>query len=155
MGMKTLALTLLAVAATAAPASAQVAPAYASFSHLFAEHKTINHSKGYSDGKGVSNNQAESFNWRMRRAVEGVYLSASNKYLKDYAAEQAWREDTRRLSTGDKLKHLVRAAMAVGLSLWWRGYTHGKHREEELLVEGDRPAKGRGRPKGWRPMPPR
>lgn len=130
-------------------------PAYASFSHLFAEHKTINHSKGYSDGKGVSNNQAESFNWRMRRAVEGIYLSASNKYLKDYAAEQAWREDTRRLSTGDKLKHLFRAAMAVGLSLWWRGYTHGKHREEELLVEGDRPAKGRGRPKGWKPRPPR
>lgn len=32
MGMKTLALTLLALAATAAPASAQVAPAYASFS---------------------------------------------------------------------------------------------------------------------------
>ena len=34
----------------------------------------------------------------MRRAVEGIYLSASNKYLKDYAAERACRrEDTRRL----------------------------------------------------------
>lgn len=130
-------------------------PSYASFKRLFAEHKTINHSKGYSDGAGVSNNQAESFNWRMRRAVEGIYLSASNKYLKDYAAEQAWREDTRRLSTGKRLRHLFRCAMTVGLSLWWRGYTHGKHREEELLIEGARPAKGRGRPKGWKPMPPR
>lgn len=62
------------------------------------------------------------------------------------AAEQVWREVTRRLSTGDKLKHLFRAAMAVGLSLWWRRYTHVKHREEELLVDRDGPRDGgRGR----------
>ncbi len=130
-------------------------PSYAAFKHLFANHQTINHSVGYSNGHGVSNNQAESFNARMRRAVEGIYLNPSNKYLKDYAAEQAWREDTRRLSTGKKLKHLFCVALAVGLSSWWRGYTHGKHREEELLLEGDRPAKGRGRAKGQQPKPPR
>jgi transposase-like protein len=130
-------------------------PSCASFGHLFAAHKTINHSKGYSDGKGVSNNLAESFNWRMRRAVEGIYLSASNKYMQDYASEQAWREDTRRMSTGKKLSHLLWVALSVGLSRWWRGYTHGHHREEELLIEGDLPAPGRGRPKGWMPKPPR
>lgn len=130
-------------------------PSYATFKKLFADHKTINHSKGYSDGNGVSNNLAESFNWRMRRAVQGVYLSASNKYLQDYASEQAWREDTRRMSTGKKLRHLLGIALSVGLSRWWRGYTHGAHREEEILVEGNRPAEGRGRPKGWKPKPPR
>lgn len=130
-------------------------PSYASFKQLFASHQTVNHSEGYSRDGGVSNNQAESFNWRMRRAVEGIYLCPSNKYLKDYAAEQAWREDTRRLSTGKKLRHLFGVALSVGLSFWWRGYTHGKHRDEEFLVEGNRPAKGRGRPAGWRPKPPR
>lgn len=29
----------------------------------------------------------------MRRSAEGIYLSPSNKYLADYAAENAWRED--------------------------------------------------------------
>lgn len=130
-------------------------PSYAAFGRFFAEHQTINHSKGYSNGAGVSNNQAESFNWRMRRAAEGIYLSASNKYLAEYAAEQAWREDTRRLSTGKKLKHLFRNVLSVGLSLWWRGYTHGKHRMDEQLIEGARPAPGRGRPEGWKPRTPR
>ncbi|MBS0372873.1 MAG: IS1595 family transposase [Proteobacteria bacterium] len=130
-------------------------PSYATFSKLFAEHKTINHSKQYALPDGTNNNQAESFNWRMRRAVEGIYLNPSNKYLKDYGAEQAWREDTRRMSTGQKLKNLLRVAMGVGMSLWWRGFTHGAHRDEELLIEGPRPASGRGPKKGAKPKPPR
>lgn len=129
--------------------------AYSHFDKLFAAHRKVNHSKGYSTADGTNNNQAESFNRRMRRAVEGVYLNASNKYLKDYAAEQAWREDTRRVSTGKKLAHLMRLALGVGLSLWWRGYSHGRHRQEELLIEGARPAPGRGKEKGAKPKPPR
>lgn len=130
-------------------------PAYAKFKELFAAHRTVNHSKGYSTADGTNNNQAESFNFRMRRAIEGVYLNASNKYLKDYAAEQAWREDTRRVSTGKKLVHLFRLVLGVGRSLWWRGYSHGRHREEELLVEGARPAPPRGKAVGAKPKPPR
>jgi transposase-like protein len=129
--------------------------AYASFSRLFTEHATINHSKAYSAPGGVNNNQAESFNWRMRRSVEGIYLSPSNKYLADYAAESAWREDTRRMSTGNKLRHILKTALSVGPSLWWRGYTHGRHRAEELLIEGPQSAKGRGRREGWEPRVPR
>jgi transposase-like protein len=130
-------------------------PSYASFSRLFAEHRTVNHSKAFSMPGGVSNNQAESFNWRMRRLVEGIYLGPSNKYLADYAAEAAWREDTRRLSTGKKLRHILGVTLRVGLSEWWRGYTHGHHRDVELLVEGEQTAKTRGRKKGWKPKPPR
>lgn len=130
-------------------------PSYAAFSGIFAAHKTINHSKAYSDGNGVSNNQAESFNARMRRTAEGTYLCISNKYVSSYVAEAAWRTDTRKLSTGDKLNHLFRCALAVGYSLWFRGYTHGKHREDELLIEGSQPAPGRGRPPEWKPKVPR
>lgn len=130
-------------------------PAYAAFARLFAGHKSVAHSKSYSGPDGANNNQAESFNRRMRRAAEGIYLNPSNKYLLDYAAEQAWREDTRRLSTGKKLRDLFRVALSVGLSSFWRGYSHGKHREDELLIGGHVPAKCRGRPKGWKPLPPR
>jgi transposase-like protein len=128
---------------------------YAEFGGIFAGHKTISHSEAYSDGRGVSNNLAESFNARVRRLAEGTYLSISNKYLSSYAVEGAWRTDTRKLSVGDKLKHLFRCALSVGESLWFRGYTHGHHREFELLVEGARSAPGRGRPPGWRPKAPR
>jgi len=128
---------------------------YARFRQLFAGHKTINHSEEYSDRKGTNNNQAESFNRRMRRGVEGIYLNASNKYLHEYASEQAWREDTRQMSTGEKLTGLFRTSLFVGQSLYWRGFHQGRHREHEVLIEGTRSAKARGRPKGWRPPVPR
>lgn len=129
---------------------------YATFKRLFARHETVCHSKGeYSKPGGISNNMAESFNARHRRASEGVYLNVSTKYLQDYAAEQAWREDVRRLPTGKKLAHLFMTALSVGMSWWWRGYSHGVHRENELLVEGDRPAKARGKRTGWKDKPPR
>ena len=130
-------------------------PSYAGFKTRFNAHKTINHSERFSDGKGVSNNQAESFNWRVKRALKGIYLSASNKYLKDYSGEQAWRTDVRKLSTGKKLGNLFCAVMGVGLSQWFRGYGQGKHRDHEMLLDGPRPAKGRGKSKGWKPRPPR
>jgi transposase-like protein len=125
-------------------------PAYTCFRDLFAGHKTINHSVGYSDGKGTSNNQAESVNARLRKLVEQTYSAVSNKYLTDYASECAWRVDVRRLSTGEKIKHLFRTVLAVGQSRWWRGYTHGHHRKVEMLIEGDQPALGRGRQEGWK-----
>jgi transposase-like protein len=127
-------------------------PSYAAFSGIFAGHKTINHSEGYSDGAGTSNNLAESFNARARRMNEGIYLSTSNKYGTSYGAEAAWRTDTRKLSTKERLQHLFRCALSVGLSRWFRGYTHGHHRKSELLIEGDEPALGRGRQEGWNPM---
>jgi transposase-like protein len=130
-------------------------PSYAAFKGLFADHKTINHSVAYSDGNGVSNNLAESFNARVRRLVEGTYLAISNKYLSSYTVEAAWRTDTRKLAPFEKLAHLFRHALSVGHSLWFRGYTHGHHRKVELLVEGAMPAPGRGRPPGWKPKKPR
>jgi len=129
-------------------------PAYARFGRLFAGHKAVSHSVAYSLPDGTSNNQAESYNWRMRRAAEGIYLSPSNKYLADYAVEAAWREDARHLSTGQKLRALLRVAMGVGLSRWWRGYRQGRHRTFEMLVEGLQEARGRGKRKGTKPKVP-
>lgn len=129
-------------------------PAYARFGRLFTEHKAVSHSVAYSLPDGTSNNQAESYNWRMRRAAEGIYLSPSNKYLADYAVEAAWREDARHLSTGQKLRALLRVAMGVGLSRWWRGYRQGRHRTFEMLVEGPQEARGRGKRKGAKPKVP-
>ena len=47
-------------------------PAYAKFGQRFADHKTVKHSETFSAPGGVSNNLAESFNWRARRAAEGI-----------------------------------------------------------------------------------
>lgn len=127
---------------------------YGSFAKFFTSHKTIKHSEAFSDRKGTNNNQAESFNKRVRRGERGIYLNASNKYLHEYTCEQAWREDTRKLSTGDRLENLLRTALFVGESRYFRGYIQGKHRDHELLVDGPKPAKARGRPKGWKPKPP-
>lgn len=130
-------------------------PAYHDFGKHFAKHESVAHSKAFSLPGGISNNLAESFNARIRRLLEGVYLNVSNKYLADYAAEAAWREDVRRLSTGKRLTHLLGTVLWAGLSNWWRGFAQGEHREEELLVEGNAPAKPRGRKKGWKARPPK
>jgi hypothetical protein len=130
-------------------------PSYAQFAKLFAQHNTVKHSQEYSNGKGVSNNQAESFNRRFRRGIEDIYLNPSDKYLMDYACEIAWRQDVRKMSSSEKLEHLLNKALNVGHSLWWRNYTHGCNRNHEILVEGDRTIATRGKPKGFQALRPR
>lgn len=131
-------------------------PAYASFGHLFESHDTVNHSETYARPGGVNNNQAESFNRRMRRSAEGIYLGGpSNKYLADYACEAAWREDLRESSTGERLKALLKTVFGVGLSSWWRGYWQGEFRRYEMLIEGAKEVPARGRRPGARPKLPR
>lgn len=130
-------------------------PSYAAFSSYFAKHETVNHSETFSREGRISNNLAESFNMRMKRLIRGVYLNVSQKYLADYGCEAAWREDVRELPTSKKLGHLLSMVGRVGVSLWWGNFSHGQHRGHELTVEGDLPAEPRGRPKGWKPKPPR
>lgn len=130
-------------------------PAYAAFEKLFAGHGTVNHSQTYSAPDGANNNQAESFNRRMRRAAQGIYLSPSNKYLSDYACEAAWREDAREPSRLARFRGLLKIALGVGLSQWWRGYWQGQFREHEMLIEGAQPAKPRGKRKGAKAKVPK
>lgn len=129
-------------------------PAYDQMGTWLAAHDAVKHSETYSNERGVNQNQAESFNGRMRRLVEGIYLNPREKYLVDYGAEAAWREDTRKMSNGKKLTSLFGTVMGVGPSRWWRGFTHGKHRKFEPLIEGQREAKPSGPPKGRHPQDP-
>ncbi len=134
-------------------------PAYSNLGKKFRQHLTVEHSKALSGPNGENNNQAEEFNGRYDRAEKGIYLNIEPKYLLDYACETAFRSDTRRLPNGRQLKLLMHIATNVGLSIFWQNFTHGKHRRQELLHLGPKPAPSSGPPKGQRPgfssRPPR
>jgi transposase-like protein len=96
-------------------------------------HETVCHSVEYSTDTGVNNNQAESFFARMRRAEYGTYNGMRPQYLAFYASEFAWREDTRRLSLGQKFDDVLGKVLRCGLSKAWRGYFQGHRLGFEYL----------------------
>lgn len=106
-------------------------PAYSNYGLMFT-HETVEHSKEYSTINGVSNNQAESYFSRLRRAEYGVFHRMEARYMLDYAYEMAWREDSRRRTEGEKFKEMIKKALCLGLSIWWRGYWQGYKRNDEL-----------------------
>lgn len=69
----------------------------------------IEHATAYSLN-GACTNQAESFFSRLRRAHQNHHR-ISNKYFKFYAAEIAWREDHRRISSGAQWLALLAICM--------------------------------------------
>jgi transposase-like protein len=112
--------------------------AYTNLSRRF-EHLVVEHAIEYSTLDGVNENQAESYNSRLRRAEYGVFHGFRPKYLLDYASEFAWREDVRRKTAYEKLADLFGRISQNGLSQWWRGYWQGHHRAGEFCyVERDR-----------------
>lgn len=125
------------------------AAAYRAVGTRFKKHRKIEHSKELSGPNGENNNQAEELNGRDDRAEKGIYLNIEPKYLLDYAVETAFRSDTRRLPNGEQLKLAMNLALNVGESLFWTGFTHGRHRPvellypEPLLVPASGPRKGR------------
>jgi transposase-like protein len=130
-------------------------PSYASFAAHFAKHDTVNHSETFSKPGGISNNQAESFNMRVKRGIKHIYMGMSTKYLHEYCCEMAWRKDTVEMKASSRIGHLLSVLGRVGESLFWNNYSHGKHRDHELLVDGTLPAKAHGRRKGWVSRRPR
>jgi transposase-like protein len=118
----------------------------------FLEHRTVSHSKELVGPDGENNNQAEEFNFRYDRAEKGIYLNIEAKYLLDYAVEIAFRSDTRRLPNGTQLQIALKMALSVGVSQFWRGFTHGKHRTQEPLRPVPRPAPSSGPKKGRHPI---
>lgn len=93
----------------------------------FLEHRQANHSVALVGPNGENNNLSEELNFRMDRAEQGVYLNLEPKYLLDYAVETAFRADTRRMPNGSQLQIALHLALNVGLSHYWRGFTHGRH----------------------------
>lgn len=94
-------------------------------------HKTVQHSLEYQTDDGINNNQAESFNSRMRRAEYGVYHGYRNKYLMFYACEMAWLEDFRRHSLRDRFNQIAKYLTQSRMSQYFRGYWQGCHLDKE------------------------
>lgn len=127
-------------------------PAYTEAGKSFQEHRTVEHSKTLIGPNGENNNQAEELNWRYDRAEKGIYLNIEPKYMLDYAAEIAFRSDTRRLPNGQQLRLAMNVALNVGESMFWRGFTRGRHRTVELVHPLPLPSKASGPPKGRHPV---
>jgi transposase-like protein len=127
-------------------------PAYTELGKRFRVHRTVEHSKELSGPNGENNNQAEELNARFDRAEKGIYLNIEPKYMLDYAVETAFRSDTRRLPNGQQLKLAMHVALGVGESLYWKGFTRGRHRPVELTHPQPRPALASGPRKGRHPI---
>jgi len=78
-------------------------PAYTDVGKQSRLHRTVAHAKELIGPNGENNNQAEEFNARFDRMEKGIHLNIEPKYLLDYAAEGAFRSDTRRLPNGRQL----------------------------------------------------
>lgn len=128
------------------------APAYVAPGKGFRQHRTVEHSKTLSGADGEHSNFVEELNWRFDRAEKGVYLNIEPKYLLDYASETSFRSDTRRLPNGEQLEALLHVALTVGTSIYWVGFTHGRHRTDELLHPAPQPAPPSGPGKGRNPL---
>lgn len=126
-------------------------PAYKELGKLFLEHHTVEHAKMLVGPNGENNNQVESLNFRFDRSEQGIYLNIEPKYLLDYMCEAAFRSDSRRVPNGGQLQLALNCSMSVGRSLFWTGFTHGRHRKEELTHPLPRPAPSSGPRKGMNP----
>ena len=118
----------------------------------FKLHLQVNHSESMVGPGGEHNNNSESFSARQDRSESGVYLNIEPKYLCDYATETAFREDHRRRPPGATASRAMHCALNVGLSHFWRGFTHGHHRDYELLFPANRAANPSGPVKGRSPI---
>lgn len=81
----------------------------------------INHQEAYSRD-GACTNVAESYFSRLRRAEAGHHHHIAGVYLLRFAQEAAWREDHRRLSTGEQLHAVGSLAMRTKPSVDFTGY---------------------------------
>jgi transposase-like protein len=105
------------------------------FSSLSAwyDHQVVRHSAEYCTDTGVNNNQSESFFSRMRRAEYGTYHGMRPQYLAFYAAEIAWREDSRRMSLRQKFDDLFKKIFECDISKAWCGYIQGRRLGYEYI----------------------
>lgn len=96
-------------------------------------HKTVQHAVEYQAEDGTNNNQAESFNSRMRRAEYGIYHGFRPTYLMIYACETAWLEDNRRKTLRQRFSLIFYLLAKSGRSEFFRGYWQGNRLRKELL----------------------
>jgi transposase-like protein len=126
--------------------------AFSKLGKRFMGHVQVNHSQHLVGPGGEHSNNSESFTARMDRAEKGIYLNLEPKYLHEYAVETAFREDHNRMPPGAITQRLMHYATNVGLSRDFRGYTHGRHRNHEVLLTGNQWATSSGPAKGRSPI---
>lgn len=95
----------------------------------------VNHSEAYSSEDGTNTNVVESFFSRIQRAYVGIHHRFSTRYLDWYAADIAWREDTRRMSNGGLTRSLLGQALRRPTSRYLCGYWQG-NKPPELIWDG-------------------
>ena len=95
------------------------------YADLGNQHLKVNHSVEYMTPDGTNNNMAESFFSRLRRAEFGTYNGMRPQYFAFYAAEFAWRNDTKNLSLRQKFENLLRRIFTRETSKAFCNYNHG------------------------------
>ena len=89
----------------------------------------VNHSKAYSSEDGTNTNLVESFFSRIERAHVGIHHRFSTRYLDWYAADNAWKEDMRRMSNGWQTRSMLAQALRRPTSRYLCGYWQGNKRQ--------------------------
>lgn len=118
----------------------------------FKLHLEVNHSETLVGPNGEHVNNSESFSARQDHSEKGVYLNIEPKYMADYGTETAFREDHCRLAPGAQGDRALGIILNVGSSRYWAGFTHGRHRDFEILATGTLPAAASGPKKGRSPV---
>lgn len=95
--------------------------------------RRVNHKTEYCSADGISNNQAESYNARLRRFQKGVVHKFSEKYIYLYANQVAFLEDMRRVDTKSIYQALGKKCLSSPPSRTFRGYWQGNKQHEEML----------------------
>lgn len=127
-------------------------PAFKAIGREFMYHLTVNHSETLVGPNGEHVNNSEGFSARQDRSEKGIYLNIEPKYLMDYVVETAFREDHRRLPPGRQADRALHFALNLGRSHFWTNFTHGHHRDHEILQPTNRPAPASGPRKGTSPV---
>ncbi|WP_415878134.1 IS1595 family transposase [Methylomonas sp. TEB] len=102
--------------------------------HAKFDMKRINHQERYKGKNGECTNQAESFFSRFRRMHKGQVHQMGGKHLAAYANECAYREDTRRWSTGEIFADLISRCAKKQTSRNWCGYWQGNKAVDRLYA---------------------
>jgi transposase-like protein len=97
------------------------------------EHYSVNHSEGYCSPDGFTDNLAEGFFSRVRRA-EHTHHGFRPLYFELYAWEMAWREMCRRETQEDNVRQLLEWMLSPGYSHFWRRYHGGEKRRTRRCV---------------------
>lgn len=97
-------------------------------------HEVVNHSEGYCSPDGVTDNLAEGFFARMRRAEHGTHHGYRPHTLELYAWEMAWREMCRRETQEANVRQLIEWMLSPGYSQEWRHYHGGEKRKSRRCV---------------------